>query len=72
MGVTAENVCDQWNITREAMDEFSYTSQMKAAKAQAEGKFDDEIVPVSVKVKKEMVEFKQDEFPRSSTTMYSC
>lgn len=71
MGVTAENVCDQWNITREAMDEFSYTSQMKAAKAQAEGKFDDEIVPVPVKVKKEMVEFKQDEFPRSSTTMES-
>ena len=71
MGVTAENVCDQWNITREALDEFSYTSQMKAAKAQAEGKFDDEIVPVPVKVKKEMVEFKQDEFPRSSTTMES-
>ena len=69
MGVTAENVCDQWNITREELDAFSYNSQMKCAKAQAEGKFDDEIVPVSVKVKKEMVEFKQDEFPRNNTTM---
>ena len=69
MGVTAENVCDQWNITREELDAFSYNSQMKCAKAQAEGKFDDEIVPVSVKVKKEMVEFKRDEFPRNNTTM---
>lgn len=71
MGVTAENICDQWKITREELDEFSCNSQIKAAKAQAVGKFDDEIVPVSVKVKKEMVEFKKDEFPRNSTTMES-
>ena len=71
MGVTAENVCDQWGITREELDEFSYNSQRKAAKAQETSRFADEIVPVSVKVKKEMVEFKQDEFPRSSTTMES-
>ncbi|MGI5979307.1 MAG: acetyl-CoA C-acetyltransferase [Oscillospiraceae bacterium] len=71
MGVTAENVCDQWGITREELDEFSYNSQMKAAKAQETDRFADEIVPVSVKVKKETVEFKRDEFPRSSTTMES-
>lgn len=71
MGVTAENVCDQWSITRQELDEFSYNSQRKAAKAQETNRFAEEIVPVSVKVKKEMVEFKQDEFPRSSTSMES-
>jgi acetyl-CoA C-acetyltransferase len=71
MGVTAENVCDQWNITREELDEFSCSSQQKTAKAQATGRFDDEIVPVPIKVKRETVEFKTDEFPRSSTTMES-
>jgi len=71
MGVTAENVCDQWGITREELDEFSFNSQMKCAKAQESGRFDDEIVPVPVKVKKETVEFKKDEFPRNSTTMES-
>ena len=71
MGVTAENVCDQWGITRQELDEFSYNSQRKAAKAQETNRFAEEIVPVPVKVKKEMVEFKQDEFPRSSTSMES-
>ncbi len=64
MGTTAENICDVWGITREELDEFGYNSQKKAADAMAAGKFDDEIVPVMVKQKKEMVEFKVDEFPR--------
>ena len=66
MGTTAENICDVWGITREEMDEFGYNSQKKAADAIAAGKFNDEIVPVMVKQKKEMVEFKVDEYPRLS------
>ena len=68
MGMTAENVCDQWNITREELDEFALNSQMKTKAAQEAHKFDDEIVPVPVKVKKEIVDFKVDEFPRHATT----
>jgi len=71
MGVTAENVCDQWGITREELDAFALSSQQKTAAAQASGRFDDEIVPVPVKVKKETVEFKTDEFPRNGTTAES-
>ncbi len=71
MMITAENICDRWNLTREELDEFSANSQQKAEKAQAEGKFDDEIVPVSVKVKKQVVEFKKDEGPRPGTTAES-
>ena len=67
MGVTAENVCDAWNITREELDEFALSSQQKALAAIAGGKFEEEIVPVPVKVKRETVEFKTDEFPREST-----
>lgn len=68
MMITAENICDQWELTREELDAFSANSQQKCEKAQAEGKFDDEIVPVPVKVKKEIVEFKKDEGPRAGTT----
>lgn len=68
MGITAENVCEQWGITREELDAFALSSQQKTAAAQAAGKFDDEIVPIEVKVKKQMVEFKVDEFPRNGTT----
>ena len=68
MMITAENICDRWNLTREELDEFSANSQQKAEKAMAEHKFDDEIVPVPVKVKKEIVEFKVDEGPRPGTT----
>ena len=66
---TAENICDRWNLTREELDEFSANSQQKAEKAMAEHKFDDEIVPVPVKVKKQIVEFKVDEGPRPGTTV---
>ncbi|MEG1721319.1 MAG: acetyl-CoA C-acetyltransferase [Pseudoflavonifractor sp.] len=69
MGMTAENVCDQWNITREELDEFALSSQQKAEAAQLTHRFDDEIVPVPVKVKRDMVDFKEDEFPRHGTTM---
>ena len=69
MMITAENICDRWNLTREELDEFSANSQQKTEKAMAEHKFDDEIVPVPVKVKKQIVEFKVDEGPRPGTTV---
>ena len=69
MMITAENICDRWNLTREELDEFSANSQQKAEKAMAEHKFDDEIVPVPVKVKKEIVEFKVDEGPLPGPTV---
>lgn len=68
MGMTAENVCDQWGVTREQLDEFSHASQQKAAAAIASGRFNDEIVPVMIKQKKDTVEFKVDEYPKASTT----
>ena len=71
MGTTAENICDIWGITRQDLDEFAASSQAKTAAAQAAGKFDDEIVAVPVKVKKQVVDFKVDEFPRPSTNMES-
>ena len=69
MMITAENICDRWNLTIEELDEFSANSQQKCEKAMADGKFDAEIVPVPVKVKKEIVEFKTDEGPRAGTTV---
>ena len=69
MGTTAENLCDQYGITREELDAFAVASQNKAEAAQKAGRFNDEIVPVMVKKKKEMVEFKVDEFPKPGTTM---
>ena len=67
MGTTAENICDIWGITREEMDQFAASSQNKAEAALAAGKFADEIVPVMVKQKKAMVEFKVDEYPKATT-----
>ena len=69
MGTTAENICDAWGITREELDAFGVASQQKTEAAQAADKFDDEIVPVPVKVKKEIVDFKRDEFPRAGASM---
>ena len=68
MGTTAENICDIWGITREEMDAFAASSQQKAEAAQKSGRFEDEIVPVMVRKKKEMVEFKVDEFPKPGVT----
>ena len=69
MGTTAENIADVWGITREEMDAFAVSSQNKTEAAQAAGKFVDEIVPVMVKKKKEMVEFKVDEYPKAGVSM---
>ena len=66
---TADNICEQWGLTREEIDEFAAKSQQKAVAAQESGAFDAEIVPVMVKKKKEMVEFKKDEGPRPGTTV---
>ncbi|CAK0741516.1 acetyl-CoA acetyltransferase [Gammaproteobacteria bacterium] len=68
MGITAENVAAQWGITREMQDAFSLESQRKAGTAIASGRFSDEIVPVPLKIKKEIVQFKVDEFPKPNTT----
>ena len=68
MGITAENIAQQWNLTREELDEFSAISQQKAAKAQAEGKFVDEIVPVQVRIKRDVIDFVEDEGIRQETT----
>ena len=64
MGTTAENVCDIWGITREELDDFGYASQMKYKAAFEAGKFKDEIVAVPVRVKKDTVDFLEDEFPQ--------
>ncbi len=68
MGTTAENINDIWGITREEQDAFAAASQQKTEAAQAAGKFVDEIVAVPVKKKKEIVEFKVDEFPKAGVT----
>ncbi|GAA0748314.1 acetyl-CoA C-acetyltransferase [Clostridium oceanicum] len=71
MGITAENIAEQWGITREAQDEFSAKSQQKAEKAIKEGRFKDEIVPVVIKSRKGETVFDTDEFPRFGTTKES-
>ena len=68
MGTTAEIINDIWGITRKEQDEFAAASQQKACAARDSGRFDDEIVPVPVKVKKEIVEFKRDEYPKEGVT----
>ena len=68
MGTTAENINDIWGITRREQDEFAAASQQKTEAAQAAGRFDDEIVPVMIKVKKEMVPFAKDEYPKAGVT----
>ena len=67
MGVTAENVADEHTITREEMDAFALQSQERAAAAIAAGHFKDQIVPVDVKVKRDMVPFDTDEHPKATT-----
>ncbi len=68
MGMTAENIAEQWHLTREELDTFAAISQNKAEKAIAEGKFKDEIVPVELKKKKETIIFDTDEGPRAGGT----
>ncbi|MBE3570919.1 MAG: acetyl-CoA C-acetyltransferase [Bacillales bacterium] len=70
MGVTAENLCAQYGISRQEQDEFAAWSQEKAAKAIEEGKFKDEIVPVQIPQRKgEPVIFDTDEYPKKGTTV---
>lgn len=68
MMITAENVAEQWGLTREELDAFSAKSQQKCEKAMAEGKFKDEIVPVVVKNRKGDIVVDTDEGPRAGTT----
>lgn len=71
MGITAENIAEEWGLTREQLDEFAAWSQNKCEKARAEGKFKDEIVPIEVKQKKGTVIFDTDEGPRAGVTVES-
>ncbi|WP_170564996.1 acetyl-CoA C-acyltransferase family protein [Ruegeria atlantica] len=67
MGVTAENVADEHQVTREQMDEFALTSQTRAAAAIESGYFESQIAPVQVKVKRDMVDFMVDEHPKKTS-----
>jgi acetyl-CoA C-acetyltransferase len=68
MGITAENVAERWNITREDQDAFALESQRRAAAAKAAGAFREEIVPVNVPGRKGVVVFAEDEHARPDTT----
>ena len=67
MGETAENIADQWHISRHAQDEFAFESQEKYAAAFSAGKFEQEIIPVEVKANKQIFEVRSDEHPRETT-----
>jgi 3-oxoadipyl-CoA thiolase len=67
MGETAENVAKQWNISRNAQDEFAFSSQQKYARALESGKWLDEIIPLQVQVAANIFDFDKDEHPRLST-----
>ncbi len=71
MGNTAENVAERWQITREEQDAFAAASQQKAEAAQKAGRFTDEIVPVTVKMRREEIVVDADEHPRHGTTAES-
>ncbi|XMB68034.1 acetyl-CoA C-acetyltransferase [Mycoplasmatota bacterium zrk1] len=69
MGITAEHIVDKYNISRESQDDFAFNSQAKCIKAIDEGKFDDEIVPIEVKLRRETVTVDTDEYPNRKTTI---
>ncbi|MBL23948.1 MAG: acetyl-CoA C-acyltransferase [Rhodospirillaceae bacterium] len=69
MGVTAENVAEQWQITREQQDEFAFNSQQKAKAAKEAGKFKDEIVPVTISSRRGETVIEEDEHPKPDTTL---
>lgn len=72
MGITAENIAEQWNITRKDQDDFSLRSQNRAEKAIKEGRFKDEIVPVEIPQRKgDPIVIDTDEFPRFGATIES-
>lgn len=67
MGVTAENIAEKYNISREEQDLFAYTTQQRTIDAIDNGRFKEEIVPVEVKTRKETIVFDTDEYPNRST-----
>ena len=69
MGITAENIADKHNITREQQDSFAIRSQSRAIKAVDEGRFKDEIVPIEVKTRKSVTTFDTDEYPNRTTNI---
>ena len=69
MGTTAENISEKYNISKKEQDEFSTLSQNKAEEAQKKNKFENEILSVAIKQKKETVNFSNDEFPRHGSTL---
>lgn len=70
MGITAENIAEQWSLTKEEQDEFAYNSQLKTEKAQKEGRFNDEIAPVAVPQRKgDPIIVDNDEYPKHGTTL---
>lgn len=71
MGITAENIAEQWQITRETQDQFATASQNKAEAAQAAGKFKDEITSVTIKSRRGDVEVSEDEYIRKGVTVDS-
>jgi acetyl-CoA C-acetyltransferase len=71
MGVTAENVAAEHQVTREQQDAFAVESQRRAALAIEEGRFKSQILPIEVRVKRDMVPFATDEHVKSATTMES-
>ena len=71
MGITAENIAEQFAISREQQDEFAVLSQQKASAAIEKGKFSNEIVPITIKTRKEEKVFDTDEFIRPSTNLES-
>jgi acetyl-CoA C-acetyltransferase len=68
MGITAENIANKHNLSREEQDKFAYESQVKAIKAVDSGKFKDEIVPIVIKTRKGDIVFDTDEYPNRTTT----
>jgi acetyl-CoA C-acetyltransferase len=68
MGITAENIAEQYQITRDEQDAFALASQEKASAAVSSGRFKDEITPVKIVVKKEEKQFDTDEYPRATTS----
>jgi acetyl-CoA C-acetyltransferase len=69
MGVTAENVAEKFQVTRDEQDKFAFKSQEKALKAQKENKFKDEIVALKIKSKKAEIDFSKDEHPREGINL---
>ncbi|AUD65964.1 acetyl-CoA acetyltransferase [Tenericutes bacterium MZ-XQ] len=69
MGITAENIAEKYQISREEQDAFAYQSQVKAIKSVDEGRFDDEVVGLDVKIGRDVVHFNKDEYPNRKTSL---